>query len=65
MNLVACESVAAIVVHLRDDALAPVRLSGHPFPRPRALCDAEVAWDTQLPTNSATCRKCVEKARVV
>ena len=63
MTLVTCESVAAIIVHLRDEAVAPIRLSGHSFPRPRALCDAEIAWDTKLPVDAASCGTCIEIAR--
>ena len=60
MIFVTCESVAAIIVHLRDAAFVPIRLSGHSFPRPRALCDAEIAWDTRLPVSAASCRTCIE-----
>jgi hypothetical protein len=58
-ELVICETPPAIVPHLRvvTDEF-PIRLSGHPFPRPRALCGAEVAWDTRIPVTSSRCRDC-------
>lgn len=56
---VVCESTAAITTHLRELALAPENLGGHPEPRPQALCGAEVAWDTRLPLSAARCRACL------
>lgn len=60
-DVVACESAAAIVYHLRriGDGYAPIRDGGH-WPRPSALCGAEIAWDTHVPPTerSITCRAC-------
>jgi hypothetical protein len=61
LELVVCESTAAIVPHLRIVTLeAPICLNGH-SPRPSALCGSEIAWDTQLPLNAARCRSCLTK----
>lgn len=60
-NLVVCESAVAITTHLRDVADKAISLSGH-WPRPRALCGAEIAWDTRIPVSVARCRTCREKA---
>ncbi len=62
-DYVTCETVAAIVVHIRRASDAPVRLNGHTSPRPTSLCGMEVAWDTQIPVSSATCRKCIAAIR--
>jgi hypothetical protein len=60
LELVVCESTAAIVPHLRIvTADMPIKLGGHPTPRPGALCGSEIAWDTQLPLNAARCRSCL------
>jgi hypothetical protein len=61
-ELVACETVAAIVVHLRLAGDREVSLSGHTTPRPKTLCDAEAAWDTRLPITASTCSICRYKA---
>lgn len=56
---VACESSVAVVVHARQvEASTPIRLSGHASPRPASLCGSAIAWDTQLPLRSVTCRDC-------
>lgn len=64
--MVTCETVAAIVVHVRrlGPGIAPVRLSGHSSPRPFALCGSPVDWDTQNPVNdrTVTCRSCRKAA---
>jgi len=50
LELVVCESSAAIVPHLRIVTTdLPIKLGGHPTPRPDALCGLEIGWDTQLP----------------
>jgi hypothetical protein len=52
-EFVTCETVAAIVLHVRRvTAAAPIPLGGHTAPRPRALCGAPVDWDTQIPVAS-------------
>lgn len=59
-DLVVCESTAAIVAHLRRVTEAtPIKLSGHAFPRPLSLCGNEIAWDTRLPIDAASCRACL------
>jgi len=61
-EFVTCETVNAIVVHVRRvSALTqPVRLSGHPSPSPFAMCGTPIAWDTQIPASEkcVTCRSC-------
>lgn len=57
---VACETVAAIVHHVRRvDAEHPVKRGGH-WPKPRAMCGREVDWDTQVPPTEKciSCRNC-------
>lgn len=58
--LVICETVAAITLHLREVTTdSPIKLGGH-WPRPLALCGAEVSWDTQIPVSSVRCRGCIK-----
>lgn len=61
-EVVTCESVAALVLHLRrlGPGIPPVRLSGHGGPGPFALCGSVIAWDTQRPATErcVTCRTC-------
>ncbi len=63
-SLVVCESAVAVTTHLRvfsavpDPTLRPLNYTGHPFPRPLALCGSEIAWDTKLPIGAARCRDC-------
>lgn len=57
-ELVTCETVAAIVLHVRRIADRGVRLSGHVSPRPLALCGEPVYWDTQRPVAAVSCRRC-------
>jgi hypothetical protein len=59
-QFVTCETVAAIVLHVRRVTDIPVRLTGHSTPRPRALCGRPVDWDTQRPVaiGHITCRDC-------
>lgn len=65
VELVVCESVVAIVTHVRSvDPKTPINLSGH-SPRPLALCGAQVAWDTRLPLAAATCKKCILAAGIL
>lgn len=57
--LVICETAAAITLHLREVTTAsPIKLSGH-WPRPLALCGAEISWDTRIPITSVRCRGCI------
>lgn len=61
-NHTTCETLAAIVIHIRAISTIPVSLFGYKVrsgARPKALCDARVAWDTQIPVASATCARCV------
>jgi len=60
VKLITCESVAAITLHLRDASIIAPNYSGH-HPRPKALCDAEIAWDTKIPTSMARCRACLAR----
>lgn len=62
MNLITCESVAAITLHLRDASTIPPNYSGH-HPRPKALCGSEIAWDTKIPASMARCRACLARVR--
>ena len=63
MKYVVCETPAAITTHLRIVTdYAPIRLSGHPGPRPHSLCGLAVAWGTKSPPSSAGCRACRDKA---
>jgi hypothetical protein len=61
-DLVTCETVAAIVVHVRrlGPGSPPIRLSGHTSPRPFAMCGSPIDWDTQIPATEAhvSCRSC-------
>jgi len=52
-----CESIAAIVTHVRRIAGTEPSYSGHAI-RPLALCGASIAWDTKLPLSTASCRTC-------
>jgi hypothetical protein len=60
-EMVTCETVAAIVVHVRrlGPGIPPIRLSGHST-RPFALCGSPIDWDTQIPATEpcVTCRSC-------
>lgn len=56
MNVFTCESVAAIVVHLREPGPKGF-CSGGGADTP-ALCGAKVAWDTRIPFEAVTCRRC-------
>lgn len=62
MNLITCESVVAVTVHLRDSTDVAPNYGGH-HPRPNALCGATVAWDTRLPITAARCRACLERLK--
>lgn len=54
---VTCESVAAIVLHVREVGTTPISYSGF-AQRPRALCETKVAWDTKISVELASCRTC-------
>ncbi len=62
MKLITCESVAAITLHLRDASIVPPNYGGH-HPRPKALCESEVAWDTRISPESARCSACLKIAK--
>lgn len=69
-NLVICETVAAITTHLRRVTPEhPVRLGGHPSPKPLTLCGRDVGWDTQIPVRGPDgavecgCRRCLRAWR--
>jgi hypothetical protein len=57
-GLVTCETVAAVVVHVRRIVDREVHLGGHIAPRPLALCGMPADWDTMLPVSAASCRRC-------
>ena len=63
--LVVCETVAAVVPHLRIvTAESPIKLGGH-HPAPKTLCGRDAGWDTQLPLTSARCTTCLsERAKL-
>lgn len=62
-DLVVCESSVAITTHLRSTKSVPPNYHGH-SQCPRALCGAEIAWDTMLPISDARCRACREKMKL-
>lgn len=62
MNLVICETTAAIARHLRDATLLPQNLSGFST-RPVAFCGVVVSWDTTGKPSTATCRACIDEAK--
>lgn len=60
-KLVVCESTVAITTHLREyEDDSELSYTGH-SPRKRALCDAEIAWDTKLPLQAARCMTCRDR----
>ncbi len=59
-TVISCESVAAIVVHIRIVGSVEPNYSGHSPYRPPTLCGAEAAWDTKSSVKYATCRSCRE-----
>lgn len=60
IDLIVCESSAAITTHLRSTILVGPNYNGH-HPRPSALCGAEIAWDTKLPIGAARCSACIRQ----
>lgn len=62
MKIIACETVHAITLHLRDADLVAPNYGGH-SPRPKGFCNREIAWDTKLPPGTASCRACIEIAK--
>lgn len=65
VEYVTCETSAAIVVHIREIGETPIKLGGH-WPKPKALCDAEISWDMQTVATkflmaNATCSICRNK----
>lgn len=67
-EFVTCESVASIVLHVRRIGDRPVHLGGHVSPRPLALCQSMVAWDTKRPVSTVGCRDCrdeLQKLKVI
>lgn len=65
MPLVVCESVAAIVFHLRTyEDPSELKFGGHAPPRPLSLCEREIAWDTKIPVRytAVTCKTCRERS---
>jgi len=60
-RLVVCETVAAIVTHLRE--LQPGEepcYSGRRRADAKTLCGMTVGWDTRIPVGEETCRRCIE-----
>lgn len=63
MDLVICETTAAITLHLREVTQeSPVMLSGSNG-KTFTLCGAKSGWDTQIPLGNERCRKCIGVAR--
>lgn len=59
LELVVCETTAAITTHLRRvTSEHPISFSGFAT-QPKTLCDVAAAWDTRLPLSAARCRKCL------
>jgi hypothetical protein len=58
-TLVTCETIAAIVIHVRRIGDRPIRLSGH-SDKPTTLCGRLADWDTLIPVSPAavSCRRC-------
>lgn len=54
-----CETIAAVVLHIRRVGDRPVHLGGHVTPKPFALCGSPVGWDCQSPISAATCVRCI------
>ncbi len=65
-GLIACETIAAIVVHLRR---VPEGGPNYTGTRIKPLCHAYTddvpGWDTRLPLSAVTCRGCRERAKEV
>jgi len=72
-RLVVSESYPGYRYHLRriGPGEAPIKLGGHASPKPRALCDREIAWDTRIPVPADLssmaswrdgCERCVQVA---
>lgn len=61
MTLIVCESIAAVTTHLREVTDIAPNYGGH-VKRPKALCGAEIAWDTRLPVGAARCLACMRAA---
>jgi hypothetical protein len=63
-DFIVCETVAAIVTHIRQlTPNHPANYSGHKPPRPLALCGSAIAWDMKLPLDTATCSMCLRVAK--
>lgn len=56
-----CETIAAIVVHIRElrDGEDPF-YSGIREPSRGTLCGEKHAWDNRIPLSRATCRTCIQ-----
>lgn len=65
LNVIVCETTAAIVPHLRLVGSVPKKLGGHYEPKPVALCGVTIAWDTNLPLAAARCRACLSMLRAL
>ena len=59
-NLIACETVAAITIHLRPLGDAGPKYGGGADTL--ALCGAKVSWDLQCDTEQARCQTCRKAA---
>jgi hypothetical protein len=59
-ELVTCETVAAVALHARRITDRDVKLGGHAWPKPVALCGRVMDWDTMRPATAlcVTCRTC-------
>ncbi len=57
-RIVVCETVAAIVLHLREVGEGKVNYSGRDA-YALTLCCVPVGWDTKHEVSEATCRTCI------
>lgn len=60
MRLYACETTAAITIHVRDVTEIPPNFGGH-AKRPLSLCGMPIAWDLRSPLRNVRCIDCQRK----
>lgn len=56
-SLITCETMAAIVVHIRNLTETGPHYGGGADTH--ALCGAPVKWDMKIPVSAATCKGCL------
>lgn len=61
-GLSTCETLAAIVVHVRQ--LGPKGLCYSGGADTKTLCGAEASWDSRIPIEGVTCRTCMKQTIV-